>query len=41
MGPDLDPVGYPDPIIVSDLQDVNNYLFSKFLCLLFFEGTFP
>ncbi len=31
----------PDPaIFVSDLQDVNNKLFSKFLCLLLFEGTY-
>ncbi len=37
-----DPDADPDPaIFVNDLQDVNKKLiFSKFFCLLLFEGTF-
>jgi hypothetical protein len=40
MNPDPDADLGPG-IFVSDLQDVNKKLsFSKFLCLLLFEGTF-
>jgi hypothetical protein len=39
---DLAPAPDPDPaLFVSELQDGNkNFLFSKFLCLFLFEGTF-